>query len=376
MLTNEIRAAFDAFGRDGSIVSVDQITAGLINATYLIETDAGEKYILQKINTFVFKNPAELMENIVGVTKHLSKKIKEAGGDYKRETLNFLPDRNGNYFFRDENGGAWRLYIYVDNALTYNKPKDSETFRSAGATFGRFMKLLADYPAETLHETIVNFHHTPARYDNLIKAVEADVKGRRAEVEEEIDFVVRRKADTHRLTDMIAEGILPLRVTHNDTKLNNVLFDMTTDKSICVIDLDTIMPGLSLYDFGDSIRSGANTGKEDETDLSKVNIDLSLFESYVDGYLSETAGSLNDAEIENLAYGAKIMTFECGIRFLTDYLEGDVYFRTNYPEHNIVRARNQFRLVADMEEHMDEMNALVRKYKDKATSAIRTCPKA
>ncbi len=365
MPAKEIEAAFAAFGRDGNIISVNQITAGLINATYLVETDAGEKYILQKINTFVFKNPDELMENIVGVTKHLSEKIKSAGGDYKRETLNFLPCNSGEYYFCDENSGAWRMYIYVDDALTYNKPKDGKTFRSAGSTFGRFMKLLADYPAETLHETIVNFHYTPARYDNFMKAVEADVKGRRAEVEQEIAFVTDRKADTHRLTDMIAEGVLPLRVTHNDTKLNNVLFDIPTDKSICVIDLDTIMPGLSLYDFGDSIRSGANTAKGDEADLSKINIDLSLFESYVDGYLSETAESLCDAEIDNLAYGAKIMTFECGIRFLTDYLEGDVYFRTTYPEHNIVRARSQFKLVADMEEHMDEMNAIVRKYKEK-----------
>ncbi len=365
MLTKEIQSAYEAFGRESKIKDVSQITAGLINATYLIETDKNEKYILQKINTFVFKNPGQLMENIVGVTKHLSEKIKAADGDYKRETLNFLPCKSGEYFHTDENGGAWRMYIYVDDALTYNKPKNSETFRSAGQSFGRFMKLLADYPAETLHETIAKFHFTPARYENFLKAAENDVKGRKSEVQKEIDFVTEREHDTHKLTDLIAEGVLPLRVTHNDTKLNNVLFDKASDKSICVIDLDTIMPGLSLYDFGDSIRSGANTGKEDESDLSQVGIDLALFESYADGYLSETADSLNDAEIENLAFGAKLMTFECGMRFLTDYLEGDVYFRTTYPEHNIVRARNQFKLVADMEMHMDEMNAIVMKYKEK-----------
>ncbi len=365
MSTKEIQTAFEAFGRGGNITGVNQITAGLINATYLIETDKKEKYILQKINTFVFKNPDQLMENIVGVTKHLSEKIKSAGGDYKRETLNFLPCQDGKYFYTDENGGAWRMYIYVDNALTYNKPKNSDTFRSAGQSFGRFMKLLADYPAETLHETIEKFHFTPARYDNFLKATEKDVKGRKAEVQKEIAFVTEREADTHKLTDLIAEGALPLRVTHNDTKLNNVLFDIDSDKSICVIDLDTIMPGLSLYDFGDSIRSGANKGNEDEADLSRVGIDLTLFESYADGYLSETADSLNDAEIENLAFGAKLMTFECGMRFLTDYLEGDVYFRTTYPEHNIVRARNQFKLVADMEAHMDEMNAIIMKCKEK-----------
>lgn len=365
MINQEIITAFEAFGRGGSILNVSQITAGLINATYLVETDKKEKYILQKINTFVFKNPDELMANIVGVTKHLSEKIKEYGGDYKRETLNFLPCKSGEYYYRDENDGAWRMYIYVDEALTYNKPKNDDTFRSAGRTFGRFMKLLADYPAETLNETIVNFHYTPARYENFMRAVEADVKGRRAVCEQEISFVTDRKADTHKLTDLIASGDLPLRVTHNDTKLNNVLFDTATDKSICVIDLDTIMPGLSLYDFGDSIRSGANTGAEDESDLSKVGIDLALFEAYADGYLSETAESLCETELENLAFGAKLMTFECGMRFLTDYLEGDVYFRTTHPEHNIVRARNQFRLVADMEKHMDEMNAIVAKYKEK-----------
>ena len=364
MITKEISVAFSAFGRDGEIVSVNQITAGLINATYLVETDKNEKYILQKINTFVFKNPDELMENIVGVTKHISEKISKAGGNACRETLNFLP-AGDKYYFRDEDGGAWRMYIYVDNALTYNKPKNSDTFKSAGSSFGKFMKLLADYPAETLNETIVNFHYTPSRYENFLKAAEADVSGRKAEVEKEIAFVNERKDDTHKLTDLIEAGALPLRVTHNDTKLNNVLFDMDSDKSICVIDLDTIMPGLSLYDFGDSIRSGANTGNEDEADLSKVGIDLALFEAYVDGYLSETADSLCEAELENLAFGAKLMTFECGMRFLTDYLEGDVYFRTTYPEHNIVRARNQFALVADMEKHMDEMNAIVKKYKEK-----------
>ena len=365
MITNEIKTAFDAFQRGGSIVSVTQITAGLINATYLVETDKGEKYILQKINTFVFKNPDELMENIVGVTNFITEKIKKVGGNYKRENLNFLPCSSGEYYFRDENGDSWRLYIYVDEALTYNNPKNDDTFRNAGRSFGRFMKLLDGYPAETLHETIKNFHHTPARYENLLNAVETDIKGRKAVCEDEIQFVIDRKADTHKLTDLVAEGVLPLRVTHNDTKLNNVLFDIKTDKGICVIDLDTIMPGLSLYDFGDSIRSGANTAAEDEADLSKVSIDLDLFEVYVDGFLSETAESLNDAEIENLAFGAKLMTFECGIRFLTDYLEGDVYFRTTHPEHNIIRARNQFKLVADMEAHMDEMNAIVMKYKEK-----------
>lgn len=365
MKNKEIATAFEAFGRGGSILSVSRINTGLINATYLVETDKREKYILQKINTYVFKDPDGLMANIVGVTKHLSRKIKEYGGNSERETLNFLLCEDGKYYFTDENGSAWRMYIYVDEALTYDRAKNEDTLRSAGRSFGRFMKLLADYPAETLNETVVNFHHTPFRYESFINAVEADIKGRKAVCEEEIRFVTDRKADTHKLTDLIESGELPLRVTHNDTKLNNVLFDVNTDESICIIDLDTIMPGLSAYDFGDSIRSGANTGDKEDSELSEVGIDLALFEAYTDGYLSETAESLCDAEIENLAFGAKLMTFECGMRFLTDYLEGDVYFRTAYPEHNIVRARNQFKLVADMENHMDEMNAIVARYKEK-----------
>ena len=365
MITKEISSAFASFSRKGNIAEVEQITAGLINATYLIKTDADEKYILQKINTFVFKDPEGLMNNIVGVTKHLNEKIRLAGGDEKRETLNFIMSDSGKYYHLDSEGGAWRMYVYVDDAFTYNKAENSETLMSAGASFGRFMKLLADYPADTLSETIVNFHNTPSRYKDFLDAVEKDTAGRRAEVEKEIAFVTEREADTHRLTDLLRDGKLPLRVTHNDTKLNNVLFDKATNKSICVIDLDTIMPGLSLYDFGDSIRSGANAAKEDETDLDKIYVDLELFEGYVDGYLSETAESLTDEEINNLAFSAKLMTFECGIRFLTDYLNGDVYFRTAYEGHNLVRARNQFRLIETMEENMDKMQAIVMKYKEK-----------
>lgn len=367
MLTPEIKTAFESFGTGSEITSVGQITAGLINATYLIETDKAEKYILQKINTFVFKNPAELMENIVGVTKYLAASIEKDGGDSKRGTLNFVKNSNGKFFYTDENGGAWRMYYYVDDAFTYNKAESSENLKSAGESFGRFMKLLAGYPADTLHETIVNFHNTPSRYQDFLKAVEADVKGRRAKVEAEIKFVTDREADTRKLTDLLAKGEIPLRVTHNDTKLNNVLFDKDSKKSICVIDLDTIMPGLAGYDFGDSIRSGANAANEDEADLSKVFVNFDFYESYVDGYLSQTADSLNDKEIENLAFSAKLMTFECGMRFLTDYLNGDVYFRTTYPEHNIVRARNQFKLIEDMENNMDKMQAIVMKYKEKYT---------
>ncbi|MBR3817259.1 MAG: aminoglycoside phosphotransferase family protein [Clostridia bacterium] len=365
MITKEIASAFASFSVRGSITEAEQITAGLINATYLVKTDADEKYILQKINTFVFKDVEGLMNNIVGVTKHLNEKIKLAGGDEKREALSFIQSDSGKYYHIDSQGSAWRMYVYVDDAITYNKAESREVLMSAGVSFGRFMKLLADYPADTLSETIANFHNTPSRYKDFMDAVEKDTAGRRHQVEKEIAFITERQADTHRFTDLLAEGKLPLRVTHNDTKLNNVLFDKATNKSICVIDLDTIMPGLSLYDFGDSIRSGVNSAKEDETDLDKIYIDLELFEGYTDGYLSETAESLTDAEIENLAFSAKLMTFECGMRFLTDYLNGDVYFRTAYEGHNLVRARNQFRLIETMEQNMDKMQEIVMKYKEK-----------
>ncbi|MBR2315160.1 MAG: aminoglycoside phosphotransferase family protein [Clostridia bacterium] len=365
MINNQVIEAFNSFGRDGDIISIAQVTTGLVNATYLVITETGKKYMLQKINTYAFKNPAELMENIVGVTKYLREKIKEAGGDWTRETLTFIRNRSGEYFYVDSEGDAWRLYKYIDNSFTYNKAETGEMFKDAGQAFGHFMNQLAEYPADTLHETIVNFHNTPARYNDFMKAVDEDAKGRMVEVLKEIKFVMDRKADTSKLTDLMEKGILPVRVTHNDTKLNNVLFDKTTNKSLCVIDLDTVMPGLSAYDFGDSIRSGANTADEDETDLSLVSIDLAYFENYVDGYLSETASVLNDAEIESLAFGAKLLTFECGMRFLTDYLNGDKYFRITHPEHNLERARNQFRLVESMEKNMDKMQAIVAKYKGK-----------
>lgn len=365
MINNEVIEAFNSFGRDGDIISITQVTTGLVNATYLVGTETGKKYMLQKINTYAFKNPDELMENIVGVTKYLREKIKEAGGDWTRETLTFIRNKSGQYYYFDSKNDAWRLYKYIDNSFTYNKAETGDMFKDAGQSFGHFMNQLAEYPADTLHETIVDFHNTPARYTAFMKAVEDDVTGRMAEVLKEIKFVMDRKADTSKLTDLMEKGILPVRVTHNDTKLNNVLFDKNTKTSICVIDLDTVMPGLSAYDFGDSIRSGANTADEDETDLSKVSIDLAFFENYVDGYLSETANVLNDEEIRSLAFGAKLMTFECGMRFLTDYLNGDKYFRITYPEHNLDRARNQFRLVEDMEANMDKMQEIVEKYKEK-----------
>ena len=243
--------------------------------------------------------------------------------------------------------------------------ESAKDFYDSGVAFGNFQKMLADYPAKTLHETIPNFHNTPSRFRDFQKAVQEDKMGRAASAQEEIAFALARENDTKVLTDLLKAGELPLRVTHNDTKLNNILFDENTKKAICIIDLDTVMPGLSHYDFGDSIRFGASTGAEDEKDLSKIEMDLALFEAFTKGYLEGCGGSLTEKEIEMLPMGAKLMTYECGIRFLADYLEGDVYFKIHREGHNLDRARTQFKLVKDMEDKWTEMAAIVEKYKNK-----------
>lgn len=321
------------------------------------------RYILQRINTRVFQDPDGLMENIQGITSYLKEIIRKNGGDPLRETLTLFPTRSGASFFRDpETGFCWRLYLFVENTLSLDKPENTEDFYCSARAFGRFQQLLAGYPAASLHETIPKFHHTVNRLDNLKKAVQTDKMGRLNEVEAEVRFALEREKDAAVLLDLHAAGEIPLRVTHNDTKLNNVLIDEQTRQGICVIDLDTVMPGLAHYDFGDSIRFGANTAAEDETDLSKVSLDLNLFEAYTRGFLEEAGGVLNQTEKELLPMGAKLMTFECGVRFLTDYLEGDVYFKTHREGHNLDRARNQFQLVADMETKWEEMARIIRKY--------------
>lgn len=354
----------NSFDYRGKVVSCDEFGSGHINRTYLLSTADGEreyKYILQQLNGEVFKNIEQLMDNVFAVTSYLRDKIKECGGDPNRETLHFIRTKSGGKYYTGSDGSYYRMYIFVDNSICYNTVENPQLFKSSGVAFGRFQKMLAGFDANTLYETIPNFHNTEWRYINeFLTAVSADKLGRAASCANEIKFVNDRKSDTGVLTALIANGKLPLRVTHNDTKLNNVMFDKTTNECICVIDLDTVMPGLALYDFGDSIRFGANTAAEDEADLSKVSLNLEYFKAYAEGFLSEAGSSLNRCELDNLAFSAKMMTFECGMRFLTDYLNGDVYFKTAYPEHNLVRAKNQFKLVADMENKMDEMNDIIK----------------
>lgn len=340
--------------------------SGHINDTFRVTFQhKGEtkRYILQRMNNQIFLNPEELMENVVGVTSLLRKKIVENGGEPERETLNLVPAKDGKAFYKDSEGEYWRVYLFIEGAKTYDLVENQEDFYQSAVAFGRFQGLLADYPAETLHETIQDFHNTVKRLDTFKKAVEADGCGRAAQVQEEIQFVLDREALAHKLCDMQAEGKLPLRVTHNDTKLNNIMIDDETRKAICVIDLDTVMPGLSVNDFGDSIRFGASTGAEDEPDLSKVSCSMELFELYTKGFVEGCKGSLTEEELDMLPVGAMTMTYECGMRFLTDYLEGDHYFKIHREGHNLDRCRTQFKLVKDMEEKWNQMNEIVNKYR-------------
>ena len=351
------------FGIAGDPIRYKTFTDGHINATFLIvfsEQGTLKKYLVQNINTVVFRQPEQLMENVISVTHFLRKKIRAAGGDPERETLHFLKTTDGQLCLHDGEH-CWRIYRFIDDSFTYDLIEDAAIFRSAGAGFGRFQRLLADYPIENLYETIPDFHDTPKRLAALEAAVNADAVGRRHDVEPEIAFALARKADAGVALQLLQDGKVPLRVTHNDTKLNNLLFDNQTKESICVIDLDTIMPGLSLYDFGDAIRFGAKTAFEDEPDLSKVSISLDLFAAYTEGYLSQCRDALTESEISHLAFSAKLMTYECGVRFLTDYLCGDGYFKIDYPEHNLVRARNQFKMVEEIDKKLPEMEAIVQR---------------
>lgn len=363
MENTELEKVIGQFNFKGTLKDYRPHGNGHINKTYAItfeeENGTSHCYILQRVNNSIFKDVDSLMGNIVNVTSFLRKKIVLSGGDPERETMNIIKTKNGENYLKDKDG-YYRAFVFVSRSVFFDAVDSAETFKKSGIAFGKFQKLLSDFPAATLHETIPNFHNTKSRYQDFLQAAEANLSGRKDTCQEEIRFVTARKAVTEKLVDMIDRGALPLRVTHNDTKLNNVLFDRESLDCVCVIDLDTVMPGLALYDFGDSIRFGANTAAEDEKDLSKVKINLDYFRAYTEGFLSEAGDSLTPAEIENLAFASMLMTFECGMRFLTDYLNGDTYFATTYPEHNLVRARNQFQLVADMETHMDEMEAIVK----------------
>lgn len=355
----------NAFALPGELVSAERYGEGHINDTYCVHvrTRKGRllRFMLQRISPEAFPHPEELMKNFVGITSFLRRKIAAAGGDPERETLSLVLTRDGRNFYTDPHGVVWRLVPYVEGTVCLQEATP-ELFEASARAFGHFQMMLRDYPADTLYETIPHFHDTEARLAAFRKALEEDAFGRAGTVAEEIRFVNERKADCSVAMDALRRGILSLRVTHNDTKLNNVLFDTETGEGICIIDLDTTMPGLAIFDFGDSVRYGANHCREDEKDLSRVNFDLDLYERYTRGFLQGVNGSLTEEEIAYLPWGARIITLELGIRFLTDYLEGDHYFRTACPGQNLDRCRTQFKLVRDMESHFEEMKAITARY--------------
>lgn len=336
---------------------------GHINDTYAACFRRGDgtayRMLLQRINRRVFADPPGLMNNIYGVTQYLKAKIRANGGDVLRETLTVVPTVGGDLYYRDAGGDYWRMYLFVENAATFQSCRNDRDFYNCGAAFGKFQRLLAEYPTDGLIETIPDFHNTPKRLRDLKDAVRRDRAGRAAAVRDEIAFALGREKDAGVLTDLLERGIIPYRVTHNDTKLNNILIDDNTGEGVCVIDLDTVMPGAACFDFGDSIRFGASTAPEDETELGRVSMSLRLYEVFAEGYMSVAKEFLTEAERRSLPVGAIIMTLECGVRFLTDYLNGDTYFKIHRERQNLDRCRTQFALVADMERKMDRMNEII-----------------
>lgn len=362
--TNGQRAeAIANFRYEGRLIDARSYGNGHINDTYLLtfETEKGgrKNTILQRINKEVFTKPEELMENIVGVTSYLREQIEKSGGNPERETLNVIPTTEGKSCYVDSKGDYWRSYLFITDAVSYDKVEKPEHFYESALAFGNFQRLLADYPADTLHETIKGFHDTKSRFAAFKKAVEKDAAGRAGLVKDEIQFVLDHEDTANYFMNILEAGELPLRVTHNDTKLNNIMIDNETDKGVCVIDLDTVMPGLAMNDFGDAIRFGASTAAEDERDLSLVSCSMELFELYAKGYIEGCAGKLTEREIELMPMGAKTMTFECGMRFLTDYLEGDTYFKIHRENQNLDRCRTQFTLVKDMEKKWEQMQEII-----------------
>lgn len=340
--------AIAAFAYEGTLIADTVYGSGHINDTFRLTFAVGNMgdldVILQRMNADAFPHPEQLMENIAGVTGFLKKKIIARGGDPERETLNIIPTVDNKPYYRDTNGDYWRSYRFITGASSFDQVETPQQFYESAVAFGSFQRLLADYPAETLHETIPGFHDTRARFAAFEKAVREDVVGRAAEVQKEIAFFLERKETACYFAGRLDRGELPIRVTHNDTKLNNVMLDDKTGKGVCVIDLDTVMPGLAMNDFGDAIRYGASTAAEDERDLSEVSCSMELFSLFTKGFLEGCGGSLTPEETALLPMGAKVMTYECGMRFLMDYLQGDRYFKIHRDGQNLDRARTADRL--------------------------------
>lgn len=344
--------------------------SGHINDTLeLVVDQAGAplRYILQRINKRIFKNPSALMENIGRVTAHVARQLVEYY-DASRRALTLVPTRTGALCAQDDHGDYWRIYLFIEKARTYDVIDSPARAQAAAQAFGSFMRQLADFNAGDLYETIPDFHNTPARLAALKEAVAADRAGRVASAKEEIAFFLEREKDARRLVELHRAGKLPLRVTHNDCKLNNVMLDDITGEGICVIDLDTVMPGLSLYDFGDMVRTATSPAAEDERDLSLVRMQMPMFEALVTGFLDGAGSILTEDEIDELPFAGKLITMETGIRFLTDYLNGDQYFKVARPGHNLDRCHTQCELVRSIESQTDAMRGVV----ERAMGALHT----
>ena len=341
------------FYLDGTPVSCEPFGNGHINRTFRVTCSSGRVYTLQRINRVAFRHPEELIENIDAVSRFIAKK------NTGLEMIRLCTARDGRKYAVDAQGEFWRAYDYISGGLSLEAPRDCNDFYQAAVSFGKFQQALAGFPAASLYETIPHFHDTPDRLRIFRETLAKDPVGRAASVEPEIRFALDRAAEMGIITDAIADGSVPLRVTHNDTKLNNVMLDAETGKGICVIDLDTVMPGSMLYDYGDSLRFGASTAAEDERDLDKVSFDLNYFRAYTKAYLEALGDSVTPRELELLPFAAKLMTLECGMRFLTDHIDGDHYFRIHRENHKLDRCRTQFKLVADMERKADEMSRIV-----------------
>lgn len=359
--TNEqVLAVCDRFAFGGAVADLKVCGNGHINSTYIVTAESGKRYILQILNTAIFKDPVGVMNNIVAVTDHIRKGLAEAGEDTERGTMRVVLTKDGANGYTDEEGRFWRAYDFVEGTVCRLTVDSPETFARVGEAFGDFQRRLADFDASALIESIPNFHNTKKRYVDFLAAVERDTAGRADSVRDEIRFITDRTDKCALIVDALESGDLPLRVTHNDTKLSNILLNETTEEAVCIIDLDTVMPGSSLYDFGDSIRTGAASAAEDEPDLDKVHFLPEMFKAYAKGFIKGTGGALTEKELSMLPDGGYIITLEQAIRFLGDYLDGDTYYHTDYPDHNLVRARTQLKLVAETEVYMDELRTFVR----------------
>lgn len=342
-----------------SIASIEPFGSGHINDSFRVCTDSGNDYLLQRINHFVFKDVAGLMDNIANITRHLKEKLAEIpGADPAKEVLTLVENKNNGYYIEDEAGGYWRVFRFLKDTKSYDLVSTEKQAFEGGKAFGRFQALLADMDPSLVIDTIPNFHNIEYRLSNLDKAIAADSEKRVNSVQPEIAFIDRRREQMKHILLSGRSGILPKRIIHNDTKFNNVLLD-EHDRAQCVIDLDTVMPGYVAYDFGDAIRTIINTAPEDEPDLARIGLNIPLFTAYVNGYLEQTASFLTDTELNSLIEGALLLPYMQGVRFLTDYLDGDNYFKIHFPQHNLQRTRAQFRLVEKLEEERDDLQAII-----------------